>query len=139
MNSSILRPENIILAGDLKFSLGISESWGPNAHADTLSDYFRHLLSSHHLVDPFITSPSPTWRNRRTGDDLVARRLNHFLIKEGLLQNLGSLRQWIGSGGISDHSPIFLEITGDFKKPASLFKLCFVWLQDPDYIKLVVS
>ena len=85
-----MKPENTILAGDMNFSLGISESWGPNAHADSLSEYFRHLLSARHLVDPLITSPSPTWRNRRTGEQMVARRLDRFLIKEGLLQNLGS-------------------------------------------------
>lgn len=137
LESSILRPDNIILASDLNLSPGISKSRGPNSHANTLSDYFRKFLSSHHLVDPLIISPSPTWRNRHTGDDLVARRLDHFLIKEGLLQNIGFFRKWIGSSGIFDHSLIYLEITRDFKKSASPFKFCSVWLQDLDYIKLV--
>lgn len=137
VNASIVRSDNIILAGDLNFSLGIFESWGHNAHADTLFNYFRHLLSIHQLVDPLITSHSPTWCNRRTRDDWVDRRLDRFLIKEGLLQNFGYYRQWIGSGGISDHSPTYLEITGEFKKSASPYKFCSVWLQDPDYLNMV--
>ena len=67
----------------------------------------------------------------------MARRLDHFLIKVPLLQHFSRYRQWVGSGGISDHSPIYLEILGLDAKPKAPFKFNHVWLQDEGYIKLV--
>jgi len=45
----------------------------------------------------------------------------------------------VGSRGISDHSPIYLEILGPHSKPKSPFKSNHVWLQDLGYIKLVTD
>jgi hypothetical protein len=42
------------------------------------------------------------------------------LVEEPIL-----FRQWVGSGGESDHYPIFMEIAGTTKKPASAFKFNF--------------
>jgi len=71
------------------------------------------------------------------GDAALARRLDRFLMKGTLLQQLHLYKQWVGSGGVSDHSPIYLEIQGPFKKPKAPFKFNHVWLNDPSYIKLV--
>jgi hypothetical protein len=46
-------------------------------------------------------------------------------------------RQWVGSGGESDHYPIFLEIEGASRKPTSPFKFNFAWLKEEIFIKLV--
>lgn len=46
-------------------------------------------------------------------------------------------RQWVGSGGLSDHRPIFLEADGINHKIKSPFKFNASWLQDPSYIQLV--
>lgn len=42
---------------------------------------------------------------------------------------------WIG--GLSDHSPIYLEIVGHARKPKAPFKFNATWLKDSDYIRLV--
>lgn len=42
-----------------------------------------------------------------------------------------------GTGGISDHYPIYLEILGPPKKPKAPFKFNHDWLQDPTYINMV--
>lgn len=58
-------------------------------------------------------------------------------MKGPLLQHLHHYKQWVGSGGISDHSPIYLEVLGPHPKPKAPFKFNHVWLYDPAYISLV--
>jgi len=79
----------------------------------------------------------PTWRNRRVGDAALARRLDRFIMKDTLLQRLHHYKKWVGTGGISDHSPIYLEIQGPFKKPKAPFKFNHTWLKDPAYVKMI--
>jgi len=43
--------ELLILGGDLNFSLGEAESWGPKAHPDSPTAFFRHLIASKALID----------------------------------------------------------------------------------------
>eukprot|EP00253_Pinus_taeda_P031782 PITA_31782 len=81
----------------------------------------------------------PTWRNRRVGDAALTRRLDRFLMKGNLQQRLHLFRQWVGSGGLSDHNPIYLEIQGPFKKPKAPFKFNHTWLKDPAYVKLMAD
>eukprot|EP00253_Pinus_taeda_P026585 PITA_26585 len=54
-----------------------------------------------------------------------------------MFRQLHLYKQWVGSGGISDHYPIYLELSGPNKKPKAPFKFNHGWLQDPSYIKLV--
>lgn len=50
-----------------------------------------------------------------------------------------NFRQWVGSGGISDHSPIYLELAGSTIKPRTPYKLNSSWLKDPDYLNMVTD
>eukprot|EP00253_Pinus_taeda_P034418 PITA_34418 len=79
----------------------------------------------------------PTWRNRRIGEATLARKLDRFIMKGTMFQQLHLYKQWVGSGGISDHYPIYLELSGPTKKPKAPFKFNHGWLQDPSYIKPV--
>lgn len=36
--------KSLITRGDLNFSFGVVEPWGPRARADNLSDYFTNIL-----------------------------------------------------------------------------------------------
>lgn len=81
----------------------------------------------------------PTWHNRRTGDAALGKRLDRYLIHEDLLISLTNYRQWVGTKGISDHSPIYLEVASSFKKPRASFKFNSTWLKDPEYLKLVLE
>jgi hypothetical protein len=73
----------------------------------------------------------------RTGDARVEKILDHFLVHESLLNSPLQLKQWIGSGGDSDHYPIWLELNSGPKKPASPFKFNANWIEDEDFQSLV--
>lgn len=50
LNLSHLQADNIILGGDLNFSIGHAKSWGHNAQIDPLSDSMEQLLENHQLI-----------------------------------------------------------------------------------------
>ena len=85
---SFLNHQNLIIGGDLNFSLGVSESWGANARADPLTDFFLSKITSSHLIDLSLLKARPTWRNKRVGDDWVGKKLDCFLLGEVLSEKL---------------------------------------------------
>eukprot|EP00253_Pinus_taeda_P031947 PITA_31947 len=95
------------------------------------------ILECHDLIDVPMIKTLPTWRNRRIGEAALARRLDRFIMKGSLFRQLHHYKQWVGTGGISNHYPIYLELSGPTTKPKSPFKFNHGWLQDPSYIKLV--
>lgn len=136
-NLSITSTNNLIIGGDLSFSIGFCESWGSLAQIDLLSDTMENLLDQAYLTDIPMNRPLPTWRNRRVGEVALAKRLDRFILKTLLIQHLSHYRQWVGLGGISDHSPIYLEITSPSINSKAPFKFNLYWLHDPSYSKLV--
>jgi len=132
-----LKNDTVIIGGDLNFSLGHSEVWGPQARVDNLTDFFTHRLMNLNLLDIEPIRVKPTWRNMRSGDSRVAKRLDRFLVADSLVNRHFLMRQWIGSGGQSDHFPIFLEMRKDPSKPASPLKFNKIWLKDESFIKLI--
>jgi hypothetical protein len=74
------------LGGDLNFSIGAVESWGQRAQDDSLSDFFVHKLGEAGLIDIAPIRLGPTWRNKRLGEDHIAKRLDHFLISSLLVE-----------------------------------------------------
>ena len=49
------------------------------------------------------------------------------------------IRQWIGSGGASDHFPIFLEFKIGPRQPPSPLKFNKIWLRDDSFKALVLA
>eukprot|EP00253_Pinus_taeda_P011273 PITA_11273 len=137
LGSELFQADNIILGGDLNFSLGFSESWKHLSQVDSLTDTMTSLLEDHKWVDIPSARLQYTWSNNRSGEQSLARRLDRFLIKEPLYKNFPRIRQWVGSGGIFDHRPIFLEAEDTSHKVKSPFKFNVSWLLDPSYIQLV--
>lgn len=125
-----------ILGGDLNFSIGHEESWGHHWQLDPLSDQLISMLDQHGLIDVPMNKKMPTWHNKRIGEVDLWRRLDWFLIHEDLLMTLTIFKQWVGSGGISHHSPIYLELVGATTKPQAPYKFNLTWLKDPDYLKM---
>lgn len=97
------------------------------------------LLDTYKLVDVPMNKKVPTWHNRRTGEAALGRRLDKFLIHEDLLCNLPLYRQWVGTGGLFNHLPILLQVSGPTKKPRSPFKFFSGYLQEPEIINLVTD
>jgi len=131
--------ERTILGGDLNFSLGFKESWGSMAQVDSITDFMRSILEQHDFIDIPMQKPLPTWRNRRVGAAALAYRLDRFLLKGPLIHQLHHYKQWVGSGGISDHSPILMQILGPHLKPKAPFKFNHLWLLDQSFSKLVTD
>jgi len=69
----MLKVDNLILGGDLNFSLGEVEVWGLNSHPDLQSEHFNYLFSSNGLLDIDPRKILPTWRNMRSGDARVEK------------------------------------------------------------------
>lgn len=55
LNSHILQKDNLVLGGDLNFSIGFEKSWGHNAQRDIFSNFLEANLEDHNLID--IPSP----------------------------------------------------------------------------------
>ena len=51
LSCSLLMVPHLILGGNLNFSLGIAESWGPQATLDPLAEFFNSKLGASHLID----------------------------------------------------------------------------------------
>eukprot|EP00253_Pinus_taeda_P016805 PITA_16805 len=96
---SIFSSDHIIIGGDLNFSLGYGESWGSMAQVDSISRFMTDLLEWSNLMDVPMNKPLPTWRNRRVGEATLARRLDRFIMKGPLIQQLHHYKQWVGNGG----------------------------------------
>jgi hypothetical protein len=65
-----------VIGGDLNFTLGASEIWGLATQIDCLQGYFLRKLEEVGLLDIEPTKLSPTWRNKRTKDDRITKRLD---------------------------------------------------------------
>jgi len=56
---------------------------------------------------------------------------------EALMEETFQVRQWIGAGGISNHSPVWLTLEGGTHKTPSPFKFNATWLLDESFRELV--
>jgi hypothetical protein len=75
-----------------------------------------------YLIDPEPLKLSQTWKNGRKGDNMVAKRLNRFIILEDLIENPWIIKSCVAVGGIFDHMPILLKIDKKEAKSSSLLK-----------------
>ncbi len=136
MAKSLMKSSMLIVGGDLNFSIGRAEAWGPSAREDPLSDFFLNLLLDNNLTDPSPVKLKPTWRNRRVGEDRIAKRLDRFLLSTALISKAPIFRQWVEEVGNSDHFPIFLDLSFPPPKPPAPFKFNPSWIQDPSFSTL---
>eukprot|EP00253_Pinus_taeda_P028429 PITA_28429 len=95
---SLMKSPLMVVGGDLNFSLGRAEAWGPSAREDPLSDFFYHALLDKKLTDPAPIKLKPTWRNRRSGEDRIAKRNANenksFLFMENLKRLKKATMSW---------------------------------------------
>ena len=60
LSKSQLGHSNLLVSGDLNFSLGLSEAWGLSSQVDPLTNFFLHKLASLGLEDVDPIKPRPT-------------------------------------------------------------------------------
>ena len=70
----------MVIGEDLKFTLGASKIWGLVSHNDYLLRYFIRNMEVAGLLDIELEKLTPTWRNKRIGEEIIAKRLDFFLI-----------------------------------------------------------
>jgi hypothetical protein len=90
-------------------------------------------------VDVEPTKFRPTWSNNRCGEDVIAKRLDHFLIHHNIIETMGMYRSWVGQTRASDHFPIFLELGHPDERLGSPFKFNSSWLILEEFQSLVKS
>ena len=137
--SHLLRCENLVIGGNMNFTLGVHELWGPRARVDPLASFFSNLLQNIKMVDLDPQKLKPTWTNRRTGEDRIAKRPDRFLLVESLLGRDLMFKQWMDSGANSDNMPIFLESLNNPKNPSIPFKFCSAWLKMRRFSRLFIQ
>jgi hypothetical protein len=137
--SRLLGEENLIIVGDLNFTLSAREIWGDQAQIDPMADFFSNLLQSIGLIDLHPSVMSPTWWNGRSGSLGISKRLDHFLLASNLLETQYNYRSWVFASTISDHNLICLQVDGHSRNVTPPFKFNSTWLDDPDFNSLVRS
>jgi len=119
----LLATKKLIVARDLNFTTGADEVWGAVAQLDKLAGFFKLLLQDYHLVDMLLDVVAPTWRNGRTGVDSITKKLDHILVSENLLSEVGRYRSWVEFPFISDHTPSIAQFDFHHFHVAYPFKL----------------
>ena len=102
-----------------------------------MSPFFTALFESKELVDVQPLKLTPTWRNNRSGDQVISKRLDQFLLSKNLLSVSLIIRTWVEVGGLSYHLPVLLQIQKPEDKPVAPFKFNLEWLLEEDYRKLI--
>ena len=98
---------------------------------------FADFIEIAKLVDVQPPSCSFTWNNRRGGENLIASRLDRFLISESIvLEGITVNFDILPSGG-SDHWPISLEAAFLGTPRNKPFRFEKFWLQHPNFVKLL--
>jgi hypothetical protein len=85
----LVMDNRLIFFGDLNFTLFEYEYWGAQAKQDEHMDYFNQLLIEKKVLDVAPWKLTPTWRNGRIGTEGIGKRLNRFLLYEGMVEVLG--------------------------------------------------
>lgn len=111
--------------------------WGSRVITDPLLNFFIHTFEQKDLLDIEPIKLNPTWRNRRTREDRVAKHLDRFLVAKDLLGSLELIRQYVSIKGDSEHSPIILEMRRREQRLLGPFKFNAKWLKDQAYLDLI--
>ena len=94
VHSGLLNDPSLILAGDLNLTLSSTKIWGSINVVDPLANYFRENFENAKLFDVVPSVMVPTWSNGRIGNASIAKRIDRFLMSEGLHDIMGRFRSW---------------------------------------------
>ena len=102
----IINNSNLIIAGDLNFTLTDANIWGAKTQMDPMDDFFMQMLLKKNLVDVAPAKIGPTWRNGRAGEYEISKHLDTFIVAEYLVLSMDRHRLWTISFSISNQLTI---------------------------------
>lgn len=79
VRDSLLRHDNVILAGYLNFTLSSREIWSLSSRLYTLLEFFNNFFIEEGLFDVEPLVLSPAWSNGRMGVEGISKCLDYFL------------------------------------------------------------
>lgn len=85
MRKDFTKVSNVIVGGDLNFTLSFEEIWGEAACLDPLGPLLGEHLEKGYWMDIKTSELKPTWCNKRTSSQGIYKRLDHFLMTINLV------------------------------------------------------
>ena len=137
VDGGLLLIPNLVLAGNLNFTIGVAEIWGGESLLDPLAHFFSHLIVDNGLVDLAPPYAGPTWRNGRGGVEGISKRLDRFPISSSLVPSLLIHRVWTVPSEVSNHYPVCLEWGGLASSHNYPFKFNHALLLENDFCLMV--
>ena len=107
------KTENVILGGNLNFTLGTHKIWAIRARTDPLAFFYEQNIREDHLFDIAPTKIKSSWTNKRTGENIIGKRLDRFLTVENFIEQNARITQWVYPRGDYDYNTIFLKLFGE--------------------------
>jgi len=135
--SEVLDIENLLIAGDLNFTLNMDEIWGLNKRKDPLAEKLKNELLCRNFVDILPAQMHSTWENGRSDKAYVAKRLDRFILHVSLIDKMGMPFSSIEKVFISDHRPIVLGWKEKGFRKGYSFKFNRTFLEDPAFNDLI--
>jgi hypothetical protein len=77
-SSQSIKYDSLVIDGDMNLTLNYREVWGDSVRSDRLVDFFQSHFEASRWVDIEPIKLRPTWNNNRSGQDVVAKILDHF-------------------------------------------------------------
>ena len=136
-DDGILSQPNIVLGGDLNFTLSSMEVWEKGARLDPLAPFMFNLFHEVGLVDVEPSHLGPTWRNGRAEEVGIEKRLDRFLLFENLEGVVNQYRSWVFPLNVSDHMPIVLQLDTCMDMIKYPFKFNPIWLEEEDFVNFI--
>jgi hypothetical protein len=121
-----------MICGDFNVVKSLAEKWG----SDRLNAYeveFGQCLNDLEVLDLNFSGSFYTWTNKSEEPRFVARKLDRVLANMQWMNNFVEFK----SGGISDHSPIFVSIGVMQSFGPKPFKFYSYWLEHKDFLNWV--
>jgi len=87
-----------------------------HAREDPLHPFFSQLTQFEGVVDVEPIKLIPTWRNGRGGQNYIAKRLDHFLISEDIMQACLRYKSKLCNIKIFDHMAVILYLEPNCRK-----------------------
>jgi hypothetical protein len=84
-DKGLLAHIDLILVGDLKFTLNFDDILGTTTLLDPLAPFFEDLFENSPLVGMAPTELVPMWRNGRNGESRISKIIDRFYVAEDLI------------------------------------------------------